>query len=328
MKLFYYALITCIVFLSCSKKTDQGANGEGKWGEQPALPIVSGQANFTISGDEYYVNIMGNTIPRMPNFPSLSVKKGFARGYIADLRGKPLKGAHIGVRSTYIGGGYSSNTGTSNDNGYYEFSVPVGGASFFGTATTIDYNGARAVVALYPEGGINAFASTDGIVKNFVLLSYGTANPEEVAQQPGNESNYYGGALYFGFNINYPNDYQYPEYLPYNGIIEIELTPTEPGLYGETKTFKITRQIGNNSSFSIQNIPVGKYAINAKLKDGRMLKMKAVGPVANVYPNLGLKLDNATNKWTVTFTPNYQTTPVMVPAFKSNWDALSIDLSL
>ncbi|WP_293302529.1 carboxypeptidase-like regulatory domain-containing protein [Pedobacter sp. UBA4863] len=327
MKFYYQLLIVCIVFVACSKKSDTGAEG-GNWGEQPALPTITGQANFTVSDDEYYINVMGNTIPRMPNFPSLGIKKGFARGYVADLNGKPLKGAHIGVRSTYIGGGYSSNTGTTNDNGYYEFAIPMGGASFFGTATTIDYNGTRAVVALYPEGGINAFASTDGIVKNFVLLSYGTANPDEVTQQPGNESNYYGGALYFDFNVNYPSGYQFPEYLPHNGVIEIELSPTKPGLYGETKSFKITRQIGNNSSFSIQNIPIGKYAINAKLSDGRQLNMKAVGPVANVYPNLGLKKDGAADGWTVTFTPNYQTTPVMVPAFKSNWDALSIELSL
>lgn len=167
------------------------------------------------------------------------------------------------------------------------------------------------------------------MVKNFVLLSYGIANPDEVAQQPGNESNYYGGALSFNFNINYTGDpYQNPEYLPEDGVIEIELIPVGAGLYGETRAFKITRQTGNSTGFSIHNIPVGKYTINARMSDGRKLKMSATGTKANVYEHLGLKPDKAIGTSTVTFTPNHQYTPVMVPSFKSNWDALEIGLKL
>src|SRR5690606_31223592 len=100
--------------------------------------------------------------------------------------------------------------------------------------------------------------------------------------------------------INYPNDNPVAEYLPYNALIEIELIPVGAGLYRETKSFKVTRQSGlQYSAFSIQNIPVGKYTINAKLSDGRALKMKATGPAANVYEKLGLKPDNATGTSTV-----------------------------
>ncbi|WP_123891701.1 carboxypeptidase-like regulatory domain-containing protein [Chitinophaga costaii] len=319
-------LIAALLFIGCSKNAEEG-QAQG-WGEQPALPVVQGQATFSMSGSENYVNVMGNTIPRMPLFPSLSVKGGIARGYVADLSGKPLKGAHIGLSSTMDGGWYSSGSGITNDNGYYEFTIPTGAAYFFGTAVTVTYNETPAVMALYPVGGTTSFPSGSGVVKNFVLLSYGPANPEAVAQQPNNESNYYGGALLFNFHINYEGDTPIPEYLPENGVIEIELIPLGTGLYGETKSFKITKKIGNMNAFNIHNIPVGKYTINAKMSDGRKLKMNAIGTKANVYEFLGLKPDNAVGTSTVTFTPNHQYTPVMVPSFKSNWDALEIGLKL
>lgn len=326
MKIFYHLLIVSIVFAGCSGKTND-ASAQGKWGEQPALPVVNGQQDFTISGTGYYANVMGNTIPRLPNFPSLSVKKNYARGYVADLSGKPLKGAHIGVSSSMTGGWYSSGSGVTDENGYYEFLIPSGAAYFFGTATTITYNGTPAVVALYPAGGTTRFPSGEGVVKNFVLLSYGPANPDDVAAQPNNESNYYGGALYFWCHVNYPGDH-YDGYLPSNGVIEIELIPVEPCMYGETKSFKVTKQLGNADAFKIVNIPVGKYTIKAQLSDGRKLRMEETGTVANVYENLGLDPDNSVSISTVTFTPGWEVTPVMVSSFKSNWDAVEIKLSL
>ena len=318
--------IIALLFIGCSKNAEE-SQAQG-WGAQPALPMVAGSATFSLPGNEYYVNVMGNTIPRMPVFPSLATKGGIARGYVADLSGKPLKGAHIGVSSSLTGGLYSSGSGVTDDKGYYEFTIPTGAAYFFGTAVTVTYNETPAVMALYPVGGTTAFPSGSGVVKNFVLLSYGPANPDELAQQPNNGSNYYGGALSFSFNINYAGDPQIPEYLPEKGVIEIELIPVGAGLYGEKKSFKITKQIGNMNTFNIHNIPVGKYTINAKMSDGRKLKMRATGTKANVYEHLGLKPDNAVGTSTVAFTPNHQYTPVMVPSFKSNWDALEIGLKL
>lgn len=325
MKLFYYSLMTCLMFAGCSSKGD--SVGAEAWGQQPDLPVVNGHQDFNISGTGYYVNVMGNTVPRMPNFPSLSVKKNIARGYVADLRGKPIKGVHISCSSTMTGGWYSSGTGITDDNGYYEFQIPAGAAYFFGTGVTVTYNNTPAVMAVYPVGGTTAFPSGNGVVKNFVLLSYGPANPDEIAAHPNNETNYYGGALYFWCNVNYPGE-NYEGYLPSNGVVVIELTPVEPCMYGETKSFKITRQMGDMQVFNIVNIPVGKYTIKASLSDGRKLRMKATGTVANVYENLGLKPDNSVGTSTVTFTPEWQRTPVMVPSFKSNWDALEIKLSL
>jgi len=320
-------LLALMLVLGCSKASD-GDQVISDWGEQPALPTVDGHANFSLSATQYYVNVMGSTIPRMPVFPTLTKKSGVARGYVADLTGKPLKGANISVSSTMTGGWYSSGSAQTDENGYYEFTIPAGAAYFFGTATTITYNDTPTVVALYPVGGTTSFPSGQGVVKNFTLLSYGLANPDELAQQPNNESNYYGGALSFSFHINYAGDPQIPEYLPENGVIEIELIPIGTGLYGETRSFKITKQIGDMNTFNVHNIPVGKYTINARMSDGRILKMRAVGTKANVYEHLGLKPDNAEGTSTVTFTPNHQYTPVMVPSFKSNWDALEIGLKL
>ncbi len=327
MKRIHFLLLPCLALVSCTKAPNE-ASPNGTWGEQPALAQIDGHADFHLSESEYYVNVMGNALSRMPNFPAASAKPGIARGYVADLNGQPLKGAHIAVASSMTGGYYSSGSALTDANGYYEFTIPMGAAYFFGTATTITYNETPVVVALYPVGGTSSFPSGQGVVKNFVLLSYGLGHPDEVAQQPNNESNYYGGALHFDFNINYAGDpYQNPEYLPEDGIIEIELIPAQPALYGETRSFSISRQIGSSTAFSIHNIPVGEYTINARLSDGTRLNMQATGPQANVYPNLGLKPDKASGTSTVTFTPNYQYTPVMVPSFKSNWDALNITLT-
>ncbi len=325
MKLIYHLLMTFLLASSCSKNSN-GSSSEDTWGSQPDLPVVSGTATLTIPASGYYVNAMGNTIPRMPNFPALSVKANIARGYVADLKGNPVKNAHIGVSSSLTGGFYSSGSAVTDEKGYYEFRIPAGAAYFFGTAATVTYNETPAVIALYPVGGTTSFPSGNGVVKNFVLLSYGPANPDEVAQQPNNESNYYGGAISFNFNINYPGDPNpSPEYLPSNSIIEIELTPIEC-LYGEKKTFKVSRQVSDiSTNFAIQNIPVGKYTITAKLSNGTKLKMTANGPRANVYEKLGLKTD-AQGVSTLTFTPSWQVTPVMVASFKSNWESVQIGL--
>jgi len=320
------SILAVLLLIGCAK--NPAIESSPLWEAQPDLPIVDGQANFTISGNNYYVNVMDNAIPRMPNFPSIPAKPDMARGFVADLSGRSLKGAHIGVSSSLVGGYYSSGSGITDENGYYEFAIPRGAAYFFGTAVTIIYNDTPVVMALYPVGGTTSFPSGSGIVKNFVLLSYGPANPDEVSRQPNNESNYYGGALSFHFNTYYPNDYyKNPEYLPSDGIIEIELIPVAPGLYGETRTFKITRQIGDFEQFAIHNIPIAKYIIKARLADGRPLKLNAIGPMANVFPTLGLQEDD-NGIQTVTFTPNHQYTAVMVPSFKSNWDALEIGLKL
>lgn len=325
-----HLLMFMLMLTACSKSEgnkDNPANGDPGWGQQPALPVVNGTAAFNLAGDQFVANVMGNTQPRFPNFPALGIKKGYARGYVADLSGKPLEGAYIGVRATLVGGSYSGASDQTDANGYYEISLPFGAIHYYAAGYTIGYGGSRATVSLLPaDERIGSFPSADGIVKNFTMVSYGLGNRDEIAQQPRNESNYYGGAVNFDYNINYAGE-SVPNYLPYNGEIEIKLTPDGAGLFGETKSFTVSKKIGI-SNFTIVNIPVGKYTIAAKLKDGRVLKMKEVGVYAGYYPNWGLDPREATGSAKLFFITGWQVDPVKTTYYHGNWQALNLQLEL
>ncbi|MDJ1481937.1 carboxypeptidase-like regulatory domain-containing protein [Cytophagaceae bacterium YF14B1] len=326
-------LATSLVFTlfacSCKKDSDTTSPGDSAnpdWGSQPPLPVVNGEATFHLSGNEFYVNVMGNVQPRTPNFPSLSVKKGVLRGYVADLSGKPIKGAYIGVRVTVIGGSYSGASAETNEKGYYEINLPIGPVHYYATGYTIDYGDGRAVVGLHPaDDNTSGFASETGNVENFVLESYGVGDKEEVLHQPSNSNNYYGGSISLDYQVDW--DHNVPNYLPADGEIELQLIPQEPGLYGETKSFKIYKKIGY-TKLIIVNIPIGKYTIKAKLTDGRELKMREVGTYAGYYPAFGLKPAEAKGSAGILFTPVVGRTPQMVPAHGGNWESTQIQLEL
>ncbi|MNK02906.1 hypothetical protein D3C87_207360 [compost metagenome] len=324
-----HLLVVAICLMGCSKAntiSDGDETGDPTWGQQPALPVVEGTVNLNMTGDEHFVNAMSNAQPRIPNFPALTVKPNVLSGYVADLAGKPLKGAYIGVRVTAIGGSYTSVQAETNDKGYYEMSLPIGGCSYFANGYVMDYNGTQTVVGLRPsDGKMESFASGTGAVKNFIMQSYGPADPDDVSAQPQNSNNYYGGAIYFSYNVDW--DSNLPNNLPKNGEIQIELIPDGKGIFGENRTFKVTKQIGYSGA-SIVNIPVGRYTIKVKLKDNRELKLKEVGPYANNYPALGLLPKVATGSASVLFIPEWQKTKSMVSAYKGNWMALNIGLSL
>ncbi|RYE39706.1 MAG: carboxypeptidase regulatory-like domain-containing protein [Sphingobacteriales bacterium] len=316
-------LLTSLMFMGCSKDTEK-ISGDEKWPEQPPLAAVTGQQTFNVDANIHHVNVMPEN-PRMPKFPSVSVKQGFARGYVADLSGKPLEGANIGVVSSLTGTLHASAVGQTDQNGYYEFKLPAGAAYFFGTAIAISYGQTNVVMALSPDQGTAYFPSGKGVVKNFVLTSHGTADPAQVNQSPSFSTNYYGGSLYLNYSLNYEGE-SYPGYVPVGGVIEIELIPEGTGLFGESRSFKVNKTVGLNLGFNIVNIPVGKYTIKAKLRGGGELKMSENGPKKHLYPNLGLKPDGAIATSSVLFTPVYQITPEMVGSYKSNWEALSIRL--
>jgi hypothetical protein len=319
-QLFWAAL----VFAGCTTDPDVAPDGTDGWGEQPELPVIGGQETFSLSGDEYGVNVMGNTQPRSPKFPSLSVKKGFLRGYVANLAGTPLKGAYIGARVTLVGGVYSGASAETDENGYYEINLPIGAVHYYATGYTIDYGSSRAVVGLTPaDDNTSGFASETGMVKNFVLQSFGVGNKDEVLQQPGNPSNYYGGAISLDYQVDWDNNV--PEYLPADGEIEIELIPDGKGFYGETKSFKVYKKIGFSRAI-ILNLPIGKYTMKAKLRGGGDLRMIASGAYASAYPNFGLKPATAVGSASVMFTPSWQVTPGMVPAHRGNWQAVVVRL--
>ncbi|MCK7554413.1 carboxypeptidase-like regulatory domain-containing protein [Chitinophaga sedimenti] len=309
-------------------KKDPAGGGGAVWGQQPPLPVVNGNTTFSLNGDQFAINVMGNDQPRMPVFPKLDVKKGYARGYVADLSGKPLKGAYIGVRGTLVGGSYSGATAETDDNGYYEMELPTGTCHYFAAGYTIDYGAGRATVSLLPsDESIATFPSADGKVRNFVMTSYGIGNRDEVAQQPGNSANYFGGAIHFDYQLNYEGEIPVPNYLPYNGEIEITLTPDGPGLFGETKSFTISKKIGV-ALFSVVNIPVGKYTITAKLKDNRNLKITETGTYAGSYEHWGLMPRTATGNAKLMFIPVWQVDKTKVSYYHGNWQTLNLKLEL
>ena len=315
--------MAALLLVGCSKKSNlENKDGDGTWGQQPALPTVTGQQTFYLDGDATYVNVMGNTQARTPNFPALSVKKGFLRGYVADLSGKPLSGAYIGVRATV---GLSSRANAvTNANGYYEMQLPYGAIDFYAAGYQMDYGTAKAVVGLYPaDDSIIGFASETGAVKNFVLQSYGLANKADVASHPSYSTSYFGGALLLDYGINWAGE-NYAEYLHEGDVIEFTLTPDGAGIFGENKSFTIHKTVGIGK-LTIANIPVGKYTVSAKI-NGVALKTTESGTNAGAFPAWGLKPSGTTGLATVMFTPIFQSSYETTPAHRGNWQSLTIRL--
>jgi hypothetical protein len=290
---------------SAQDPDDQNPDNEiPTWGKQPSLPAVGGEAAFALAGTDGHVNVMENVMPRMPNFPKLKPTPGKMTGFVADLSGKPLKGAFVGVRSTLVGGSYSSADDETDENGYYEILVPYGAAEVWAAGYSITYGSGKAAIGLCPEDGeVESFQSDKGLVKNFVLLSYGLADEDERAEKPWSSAGYFGGALYISYTLGDPNDmWASAGSLPYDAEIELKLTPKGETLYGEKRTFTITKKV-ENLNFTINNVPVGLYTLSAKLKDGRQLKLRQIGPYVSSYPHHGLKPTEALGSAEVWFTP-------------------------
>lgn len=309
MKSKWLFAIAVLLGLCCCETTspgdpDQAGDDNPSWGAQSPLPVVGGEAAFALTGADDHVNVMESFMPRMPNFPKAKAKEGKMTGFVADLSGKPLEGAYVGVRSSIVGGSYSSASGETDENGYYEILIPWGAAEIWAAGYSIAYGTGKAAVGLYPaDGKVQPFESTKGMVKNFVLLSYGLADEDERAEKPWSSGGYFGGSLYVNYSLGDPDDIWAPKgSLPYDAEIQIKLTPDEGTLYGETKTFTITKKV-ENRNFTINNIPVGRYTITVALKDGRPLKMRQTGPYVSTYPHHGLKPKEAVGSAQVWFTP-------------------------
>ncbi|MFC5409873.1 hypothetical protein ACFPMF_11175 [Larkinella bovis] len=320
--------MAALLLVGCSKDPS-AINGDepGQWGNQPALPVVNGEASFTLNAADDYVNVMENATPQMPSFPALTPRKGMVRGYVADLSGKPLQGAYIGVRSTATGGFYSGASDETDANGYYEITVPWGAAEFYAAGYTIDYGRGRALMSLAAaDGKLGSFPSADGLVKNFVLLSYGTYSKNLAAQKPRDQTNYAGGSFYITYNVSDPTDYYIPpNYLVEGSEIQITLTPDGPGFYGETKKFVINKKVSlQNYNILIMNVPVGTYTLTAKMKDGKPLQLEAVGRYANTSPYFGLQPGQATGSAKLLFTPDTASELAQVLPSRSNWGTLQI----
>ncbi len=308
-------------------KPDDNPSGP-VWGDPVPLPDITGLKKFQLSGSDSYVNVMQEVMPAIPEFPTVGVEEGKLRGFVADLSGRPVEDAFVGVRSSLVGGSYSSASAKTDENGYYEIMIPIGAAEIWAAGYSFNYGTGKASVGLYPgDGDLESFPSTNGLVKNFVLLSYGLADEDERAERPWSSRGYFGGSLLISYTLGDPDDIWAPTgSLPFDAEIQIELTPVVATFYGENRTFTISKKV-ENFSFYINNLPIGKYKMNARLKDGRELRIRQVGPYVDQYPHHGLQPKDGVGEAEVWFTPMGVASESGAPNY-GNWRPVDIKVEL
>jgi hypothetical protein len=230
----------------------------------------------TVDKETQWVNVMGDRVPAMPQFPALTPKPGRVRGYVKDWAGKPLAGAEIGVRSSYLAGYYTGAQGKTDANGYYEFVVPKGSAHFYNAGYQIEWGDGVAAVSLHPaDGKLDSFVTMDGAVENFVLMPYGITSRENLQESSHLPSTFYGGAIFLNWYSVEANDNNAPPFAVREGaMLEVTLTPEGKLFDGSPgQTIVVRKTLGMSGAFRIHNIPLGRYRINIKA-DGKPLKIK------------------------------------------------------
>lgn len=266
---------------------------------------------YTVPGTKFYVDVMGRQRPKLPGFKSLAVKPDRLRGYVKDIYGRPLKGARIGIRSSIIGGSYSSASGDTDDKGYYEILLPVGTVEIWGAKYLLDYESGQAPVSLFPaDSSLSSFTSTNGAVKNFVLLPYGQANPSAIGSGPYWPSSYLGGSVHLSYTLR-TQSLPLPGSFPVGSVILIKLTPLDLVHADEKISFTIRKAV-ESSELYINNIPLGRYKIELKLENGVDIIMKES---INLKPQYGMQPKQATGNTQISFIPG----DPEVLAWYGNW---------
>jgi hypothetical protein len=267
-----------------------------------------------------FVNLMGNEMPPMPNFPALQPKPGKVRGYVKDWTGKPLAGAEIGIRSSYLAGSYSGGQGKTDANGYYELAPPKGMAHFYNAGYQIEWGDGVAAVSLHPaDGRLDSFVTMDGAVENFVLLPYGLTSRENFQQNPYVPSTYYGGSVYLSYYTVSADDNNAPAgSLVENSMLEVTLTPENGG-----KSFIVRQPVGFVGNLSIHNIPVtGRYQITIKC-NGQPLKIKETRKFSQQF---GMSPAETVGTGSILFIPDQAKASMVGPQNGAwNWIGLAVE---
>ena len=324
-------LLGLLVMTACTtKKENESPEPEPEeiiLEEVPFSALAQTTALFNLDENAAYVNVMGNQRKPLPAFRTLTRKAGRAIGFVKDSYGRPITGAHIGIRSSVVGGVYSNGTGVTNDKGYYEFTIPFGTAEFFSAAYTIDYGAGRAAIGLFPaDSALHSFASEEGVVKNFVLLPYGRGNTDAISEQPWFGRNYFGGSLFISYDTKEPGDIWAPAGALLEGSeFEIRLEPEEWLFHAsERKSFVIRKKTGN-LNFTIVNVPAGRYKISARLLGGDDLRLREIGPYAN--SSFGLAPKQAIGSATIWFNPDGAQAS-STGAYTGNWRTVDLKIQL
>lgn len=284
----------------------------------PSLTVGANAGNILRVGkDDAYVNVMGTEMPAMPQFAALKPRPGFVRGFVKDWTGKPLANATIGVRASYFAGHYSGAQGRTDAKGYYEFVVPKGSAHFYNAGYAMDWAGGIAAMGLHPaDGQLDSWVTSDGAVENFVLLPYGIANKATAQDNPRLPANYYGGSTYISYGAYEASDNRpYAGYVPENSTIEITLA-SETG-----QSFVIHKKAGFQSLFRINNIPLGRYKISAKI-NGKSLNLKQGGIVSEMF---GLSPRETRGEASLIFAPETAKSESVAPQ-SGSWKPVEVSI--
>jgi hypothetical protein len=311
MKAIYFLLTLFViigVLASCSKSGDGPGSGEedppGGSGNETRLPVPFDQLpassrEFTVPGTRFYVDLMGTQRPKLPAFKPQAIQPGYLKGYVKDIYGRPLEGAQVGIRSSIIGGSYSSATGVTDAHGYYEILLPVGNVEFWGAKYLMDYESAKAPVSLFPaDSNLNSFNATKGAVKNFVMLPYGQGRPDQVSKGPYWPSSYLGASIHLSYTLR-TQSLPLPGSFPVGSVIVIRLTPLDLVHADEKISFTIRKIVESNELY-INNIPLGRYRVEIKLENGADIMMREN---INLKPQFGMQPKQAAGTTQVTFIP-------------------------
>lgn len=317
LPLLTIVLLFVTVMLSCSKSEDPSSPdpddppGNDIRTPTPFSQLPASSRELTVPGPQFYIDVMGNQRSKLPKFKKVDVRSGYLRGYVKDIYGRPLQDAQIGIRSSLVGGTYSSASGHTDATGYYEILLPAGAVEFWGTSYRMDYESGKAPVSLFPaDSNLNSFTSINGAVKNFVLLPYGHSKPERVTSDPYWPSSYLGGSIHLSYTLR-TQSLPLPGSFPVGTVIQIRLTPLDLVHADEKISFTIRKVIGSDELY-INNIPLGRYKLEIRLENGTDIEMNEN---INLKPQFGMQPKQATGSTTVTFIPGNPE----VLAWYGNW---------
>lgn len=295
---------------------------------------VSGNAKvFNVGQFTDFVNVMGDEMPTMPQFPSVTKKAGLVRGYVKDSLGQPLAGARLGLKSgaTFYGQ-YFAGSAETDTKGYYEIKIPTGAAKFDFAGFTVKYGSGLLPLSLHPADGRldESYLASAGGVENFVLLPFGIADEAKVGENQRYPSNYYGGALMLKYSmlLEGMGAGDAPGWLPKNTEIVIKLTPVSTILGGNNsqKSFEIRKRVkdSSNEDFYILNLPIGKYEISVKQANGKPFKLTQHDPTSGVF---GMQPTQANGTASLLFNPFTTEARGAVPAY-GNWNTVKVLVEL
>lgn len=179
--------------------------------------------------------------------------QGTAYGTVKDMQGRPLAGVRIKMDNSLSSG--QDFEAITDKNGKYQVQVGIG--SFIAFATfKAEFEGKFYDYEL--ECTDNApFNSRERTERNFVWKIQG------IKKAPLS-SGYFGGSVYVD---RFPGDTTYS-----SSLITFNLTPIAT-IDGSAKTIVTSL---NEDPNRLLDIPVGKYRIEAKHKDGRVLKLRTL----------------------------------------------------